>query len=80
MISIALAAYNGEKFLRKQLDSIYAQTYKDIEVVACDDCSLDGTVSILKEYENKYGLRLYCNEKNLGYIKNFEKVISLCKG
>jgi glycosyltransferase involved in cell wall biosynthesis len=80
MISIALATYNGAKYLRQQLDSIYAQTYRDIEVIACDDCSADETVSILEEYENKYGLRLYCNEKNLGYIKNFEKAISLCSG
>ncbi|MDP8265843.1 MAG: glycosyltransferase family 2 protein [Candidatus Aceula meridiana] len=80
MISIALATYNGEKYLREQLDSIYGQTYKDIEVVVCDDCSTDGTMLILKEYENKHGLRVYCNEKNLGYIKNFEKAVLLCRG
>ena len=50
MISIALATYNGEKYLREQLDSIFSQTYKDIEVVACDDGSSDGTVSILKDF------------------------------
>jgi glycosyltransferase involved in cell wall biosynthesis len=80
MISIALATYNGEEYLRQQLESIYAQTHKDIEVVACDDCSSDGTVIILKEYEKKYGLRLYVNDTNLGFVKNFEKAISLCGG
>ena len=80
MISIALATYNGEKYLREQLDSIFSQTYKDIEVVACDDGSSDGTVYILKDYERKHGLRLYVNEKNLGYIKNFEKAVLLCEG
>lgn len=80
MISIALATYNGERFLREQLDSIYSQTYQDIEVVACDDCSSDQTVSILKEYEHTRGLRYYANPRNLGYIKNFEKAISLCEG
>jgi glycosyltransferase involved in cell wall biosynthesis len=80
LVSIAMATYNGEKFLREQLDSIYNQTYKNIEVVVCDDCSTDKTVEILEEYRQKYGLIYYINEKNLYCIKNFEKAISLCKG
>jgi len=80
MISIAMATYNGEKYLRKQLDSIYNQTFKDFELVVCDDASTDSTVSILKEYHGQYGLKYYINEKNLGYIKNFEKAVSLCSG
>jgi glycosyltransferase involved in cell wall biosynthesis len=80
LISIALATYNGEKFLRKQLDSIFSQTYKNIEVIVCDDCSSDSTVSILEEYRSKFGLEYCINEKNLGFVKNFEKAISLCTG
>ncbi|HSA07339.1 MAG TPA: glycosyltransferase family 2 protein [Candidatus Gastranaerophilales bacterium] len=80
LISIAIATYNGEKFLREQLDSIYNQTYKNIEVIVCDDCSTDGTVKILEEYSQKYGLKYYINEKNLGLNKNFEKVLKLCNG
>jgi glycosyltransferase involved in cell wall biosynthesis len=80
LVSIAIATYNGEKFLTEQLDSIYNQTYKNIEVVVCDDCSADNTVEILEEYKQRYGLKYFVNEKNLGYIKNFEKVISLCSG
>lgn len=80
LVSIAMATYNGEKYLREQLDSIYSQTYKNIEVVVCDDCSTDTTVKILEEYQQKHGLKYYVNEKNLGYSKNFEKVASLCSG
>ena len=80
LVSIAMATYNGEKYLKEQLDSIYAQTYKDIEVIVCDDCSSDKTVEILDEYKEKYGLKYYINEKNLGFKKNFEKAISLCSG
>lgn len=80
LISIAMATYNGEKFLKKQLDSIYTQTYTNIEVVVTDDCSNDRTVDILKEYKEKYGLRYFVNEQNLSFVKNFEKAISLCKG
>jgi glycosyltransferase involved in cell wall biosynthesis len=80
LISVALATYNGEKFLREQLDSIYAQTCKNIEVIACDDCSSDGTVNILDEYSQKFGLKCFKNEINLGFVKNFEKAITLCTG
>jgi glycosyltransferase involved in cell wall biosynthesis len=39
MISIAMAAYNGEKYIKEQLNSILAQTEQDFEVVVCDDVS-----------------------------------------
>lgn len=80
MISLAMPTYNGEKYLREQLDSIYSQTMVPDEVVVVDDCSTDGTVDILKEYHNKYGLKYFINDHNLGYNKNFEKAISLCAG
>ena len=80
MISVAMPTYNGEKYLREQLDSIYNQTMLPDEVVVVDDCSTDGTVGILKEYHEKCGLKYYINEQNLGYNKNFEKAILLCHG
>lgn len=80
LISVALATYNGEAFLRQQLDSIYTQSYCNLEVIAVDDCSNDGTVDILREYSENYGLELYVNKTNLGFKKNFEKVLSLCRG
>ncbi|MFH0702003.1 MAG: glycosyltransferase family 2 protein [bacterium] len=80
LVSIAMATYNGEKFLHEQLDSIYNQTYKNIEIVATDDCSNDNTVKILEEYKKKYGLKYYINEKRLGFKRNFERAVSLCRG
>jgi len=79
-VSIAIATYNGEKNLEKQLDSIYNQTYKNIEVIVTDDGSTDGTIEILEQYRKSYGLKYFVNEKNLGFIKNFEKAMSLCNG
>jgi len=76
-----MTTYNGEKYIREQLDSILAQTENDFEVVICDDASIDLTLSILKEYEKKDSrFRIYENEKNLGYRENFNKAVSLCKG
>ncbi len=80
LISIAMATYNGEKYLKEQLESIYNQTYKNIEVIVTDDCSVDKTVEILEQYAKSCGLKYIVNEKNLGFVKNFEKVLSLCNG
>ena len=75
-----MPTYNGGKYLREQLDSIYAQTLLPDEVVVVDDCSTDDTIEILEEYRVKYGLKYFRNEHNLGYNKNFEKAITLCSG
>ena len=80
LISIAMATYNGSKYMKEQLDSIYAQTYKNFEVIVVDDLSTDETVQILEQYKRKYGLTYFVNDKNMGVTKNFEKAISLCKG
>ncbi len=79
-ISIAMTTYNGGKYLRKQLDSLYAQTRIPNEIVVCDDHSKDNTAQILEEYHNKHGLRYFINETNLGVNKNFEKAIRNCTG
>lgn len=81
MISIAMTTFNGEKYLKEQVDSILNQTITDFELIICDDCSTDSTFQILQEYtENDSRIKLYQNEKNLGFKKNFEKAISLCSG
>lgn len=54
MIYIAMATYNGEKFIKQQLDSILNQTYKDWYLYVSDDCSTDNTLTILKEYQSLY--------------------------
>lgn len=80
-VSIALATYNGEKFIREQLDSILNQSIQDFELIACDDCSTDSTLQILNEYvEKDTRIKVFANEKNLGFKKNFEKAISFCSG
>ena len=72
-IDILMATYNGEKYLREQIDSILNQTYKDFRLLISDDCSTDGTRDIIKEYAEKDKRIIpYFQENNLGYIKNFE--------
>lgn len=81
LVSIALCTYNGEKHLRPQLQSLLAQTYQNLEIICVDDQSIDSTFSILEEFRlNDTRLHLHVNSENLGYVKNFEKAISLCSG
>ena len=53
MISVVMATYNGEKYLKQQLDSIAAQTILPDELIIGDDCSTDKTLEILDEFKNK---------------------------
>ena len=82
-ISIIMATYNGEKFLGEQLDSIREQSVAVDEVLFADDCSNDNTIKIIQNYISSHNLtkwRLYKNEKNLGWIRNFIQLIFQAKG
>lgn len=81
LVSIALCTYNGEKFLQQQLDSLACQNYNNLEIIIVDDHSSDSTFDILKKFQkSKENVKIFQNEANLGFVKNFEKAISLCSG
>ena len=72
-----MSTYNGEKYVREQLDSILNQTYKNIEIVVRDDGSKDNTVKIIKEYQEKYKNIKLVTGKNLGFIKSFFELLKI---
>jgi glycosyltransferase involved in cell wall biosynthesis len=81
LVSIAMCTYNGERFLREQLDSLVQQDYRPLEIQIFDDRSTDRTYEILKEYETEYDfIHAHKNETNLGFIRNFETAIGACSG
>lgn len=81
-VSVALCTYNGEKYIKEQLDSIFAQTLPVNEIIVCDDGSTDNTIEIIKDYAHQYPniIKIFINEINLRSVKNFEKAIGLCTG
>lgn len=81
-ISIAMATYNGAKYIQEQLDSFLYQTLQPDELVVCDDGSTDTTLIILEAFRKQapFVVHIYRNESNLGHMKNFEKALSLCIG
>ncbi len=78
-ISVCLALYNGEKYIREQIDSILSELSQYDEVIICDDASSDTSCSIIQAI-NDSRITLIRNTSNIGYVKNFEKAISLSKG
>lgn len=81
-ISVAMATYNGEKYLGEQLDSLAQQTVMPCELVVCDDGSTDRTVEIVREFASTapFPVHIHLNEVNLGYSDNFIKAAGLCQG
>lgn len=81
-ISIAMATFNGAKYLIEQLNSFKHQTRLPEELVICDDCSTDATIQILEDFSRdvNFTVKIYRNSEQLGFIKNFSKAISLCSG
>lgn len=81
-LSIAMATYNGAKFIQEQLDSISTQTQQPYELVVCDDGSNDETIEILERFKKnvRFRVRIFRNDVNLGHEKNFGKAIDLCVG
>jgi glycosyltransferase involved in cell wall biosynthesis len=81
LVSVVLGTYNGGVYLSEQLDSLFSQTYPNIEIIAVDDGSSDDTVRILQEYAVRHpAMKVFVNERNLGFIKNFEKGCNLSGG
>ena len=81
--SIALTTYNGSRYIIELLESLKGQTRKPDELVIVDDASTDDTVAVVNDYIHKYGLeswKLIKNENNIGWKKNFRKVMALCTG
>ncbi|MDE6617168.1 MAG: glycosyltransferase, partial [Lachnospiraceae bacterium] len=82
LVSILCLSYNHQKYIKQCLDSLLMQeTLFDYEIIVNDDCSIDGTVGILKEYEEKYKGKLrviyhnqneYSIKKNIPLINLFE--------
>ena len=80
-ISVIVPSYNNEKFIKKCLDSILNQTFKDMEIICIDDKSTDKTLHIINEYALKDSrIKVYQNEKNNGIAYTRNRSLKLAKG
>lgn len=80
-ISVCIPTYNGERYLRDCLDSVFAQSYKNYEILIIDDGSKDNTIQIVREYKAKFEkFRVIANEVNQGLVANWNNCILNAKG
>lgn len=81
-ITVALATYNGAKYLLEQLNSFVKQARRPDELIICDDCSTDGTLTIARTFANSapFEVKVFINDHTLGYSQNFSKALGLCTG
>lgn len=70
-----MATYNGQQYIKNQLQSILTQINQDDELVIVNDASIDSTVFIIKEFQDSR-IKLIENKINLGVVKTFERAIN----
>lgn len=70
-VTVLMSTYNGEKYLREQLDSILSQTIVELKLMIRDDGSTDSTLEILDEYKSRYSSIQVFEGENVGYVKSF---------
>jgi glycosyltransferase involved in cell wall biosynthesis len=77
-----MATYNGERFLKEQLDSLARQTLLPFELVVCDDNSRDATLSILGDFQDKspFPVRIVVNDTNMGHGHSFLRAAEIASG
>lgn len=81
-ISVAMATYNGEKYIDEQLQSLAEQSHLPAELVIGDDSSSDATMSIVEDFRARapFPVHIHRNEVNLGYARNFLATAKRCQG
>lgn len=79
MISVCMATYNGEKYLKEQLTSVLVQLGKNDEIIIVDDFSIDKTISVINSLNDRR-INIIKNKFNIGPIKSFEKALRNAKG
>ncbi|MEG1752290.1 MAG: glycosyltransferase, partial [Christensenella sp.] len=80
LVTIALSTYQGQKYLKEQLDSLANQTYSNLEVLVYDRGSTDDTVKILTDYSNSIKMEIIQGTKDISQNGALEKLIGMAKG
>jgi glycosyltransferase involved in cell wall biosynthesis len=82
LVSVIALCYNQEDFLVETLDSIKAQTFKNLEFIIVDDCSSDQSVKKIESWikANKVNCLFIKNKENIGLVKTLNIALKQCKG
>src|SRR5579871_5511395 len=79
-VGIGLPVYNDDRFLAQTLDCLLSQSYRDFELIICDNASTDATEEICRSYANKdERIRYHRNSTNIGVSRNFNLSFNLAR-
>ena len=78
-VSVLMTVYNGERYLRKAIESVLSQTFRDFECIVIDDASTDGSKSILSSFTDNR-LRIFRNLTNIGLTLSLNRALDLARG
>ncbi len=70
LVSVCIPVYNGEKYIGETIESVLKQTFKDFELVVCNNCSTDHTLDVVSKYQDPR-IRVVTNEQNVGMVGNW---------
>jgi len=79
MVSVVIPVYNASRFLVESINSVFQQTYTDLEILVCDDKSTDGSLELLHQLKDPR-LTIYTNNINQGYLRTMNTLLNLANG
>lgn len=78
-VSVCMPVYNGSAYIAESIKSVLNQTYKNLNLFVCDNCSTDNTINIVNSF-NDPRIRYFCNDENIGLVKNTNRCLELAGG
>lgn len=80
LVSVVVASYNAGAYIEECIDSLLSQTYKNIEIIICDDCSTDNTIDVLRKYSDECRVIILRNAFNQKQAFSRNRCIARSKG
>ena len=81
LVSIGMPVYNGERYLAEAIESLLAQDYQNMEIIICDNASIDTTPQICQQFQQQDSRIQYLqNKTNIGASNNFNRTFNMAKG
>ncbi|MEO5865336.1 MAG: glycosyltransferase [Nitrospiraceae bacterium] len=79
-VTAVVASYNHAEFLVQRMESLIAQTYRDLEILVIDDCSTDNSVEVLRKYQAHPKVTLVVHEQNRGWVSVSNQGVEMARG
>ena len=81
LISVIMSTYNSEEMVKKSIESIISQSYRNFELLIIDDASTDSTFKVISSYQAKYkNIKIFQNQKNIGLTKSLNVLLEKTQG